>query len=50
MVNDFETVLKFNAVMSVESDAAWLLACCRSGVLFYSIMGAALSRDNIVVL
>ena len=47
VVNDFESVFKFTAVTPVESDAAWLLACCRSDVIFYSILEAALSRGNI---
>ena len=42
VVNDFE-------VTPVESDASWLLACCRSDVFFYSITEAALNRANIVV-
>ena len=49
VVNDFETVFKFTVVTPVESEAAWLLACCRSDVFFYSILEAALSRGNIVV-
>ena len=44
-----QTVFKFTAVTSVESDAAWLLACCRSDVFFYSIMEAVLGEANIVV-
>ena len=47
MVNDFETVFMFTAVTPVQSDAAWLLACCRSEVFFYCIMEAALGGANI---
>ena len=49
MVNDYESVFKFTAVTPVESDAAWLLACCRSDMFFFSIIEAALSRANIVI-
>ena len=49
MVNDFETVFKFSAVTPVESDAAWLLACCRSDVFFYSITEAALIVNVIIL-
>ena len=35
------SLLWFTAVTPVESDAAWLLACGRSDVFFYSIMEAA---------
>ena len=49
MVNDFETVFKFSAVTPVESDAAWLLACCKSDVFSYSIIEAALGGANKVV-
>ena len=48
MVNEFKTVFKFTAVRPVESDAAWLLTCCRSDVFFYSIMEAALGKANII--
>ena len=48
VVNYFETIFKFTAITPVESNAAWLLACCRLDVFFYSIIEAALSRDNIV--
>ena len=49
MVNDFETDFKFTAVTPMESDVAWLLACCRSDVFFYSIIEAALCGANILV-
>ena len=44
VANDFETIFKFTAVTPVESYAAWLLACCRSDVFFFSITEVGLSR------
>ena len=49
VVDNLETVFKITAVTIVESDPAWLLACCRSDVFFYSIIEALLSRAIIVV-
>ena len=33
----------------MEGNVAWLLACCRSAVFFYSMIEAVLGGANIVV-